>query len=161
MEDFRAFSGRRKNGNARILREWLGREDSNLRMPVPKTGALTAWPRPNSQWRRRAEVPCRGAGGDYSQTARRRNAFNSEKSAFRRLQSAPSGAITQPALATRGSPPRARIGVWRSLVAHLVRDEGVAGSNPATPTISFRRNNTLANQFEVEFAYSKENHSFF
>ncbi len=25
-------------------------------------------------------------------------------------------------------------GVWRSLVAHLVRDEGVAGSNPATPT---------------------------
>ena len=26
-------------------------------------------------------------------------------------------------------------GVWRSLVAHLVRDEGVAGSNPATPTI--------------------------
>jgi hypothetical protein len=30
-----------------------------------------------------------------------------------------------------------RIGVWRSLVAHLVRDEGVAGSNPATPTNSF------------------------
>jgi hypothetical protein len=27
------------------------------------------------------------------------------------------------------------VGVWRSLVAHLVRDEGVAGSNPATPTI--------------------------
>ena len=27
-------------------------------------------------------------------------------------------------------------GVWRSLVAHLVRDEGVAGSNPATPTNS-------------------------
>lgn len=27
-------------------RRWLGREDSNLRMPVPKTGALTAWPRP-------------------------------------------------------------------------------------------------------------------
>lgn len=25
-------------------------------------------------------------------------------------------------------------GVWRSLVAHLVRDEGVVGSNPATPT---------------------------
>ena len=23
----------------------------------------------------------------------------------------------------------------RSLVAHLVRDEGVAGSNPATPTV--------------------------
>ena len=26
--------------------------------------------------------------------------------------------------------------MWRSLVAHLVRDEGVAGSNPATPTSS-------------------------
>ena len=25
-------------------------------------------------------------------------------------------------------------GVWRSLVAHLVRDEGVGGSNPLTPT---------------------------
>jgi hypothetical protein len=28
--------------------------------------------------------------------------------------------------------------VWLSLVEHLVRDEGVAGSNPATPTISFK-----------------------
>ena len=27
-------------------------------------------------------------------------------------------------------------GVWRSLVAHLVRDEGVGGSNPLTPTNS-------------------------
>ena len=27
-------------------------------------------------------------------------------------------------------------GVWRSLVAHLVRDEGVGGSNPLTPTSS-------------------------
>jgi hypothetical protein len=27
-----------------------------------------------------------------------------------------------------------QIGVWLSLVEHLVRDEGVAGSNPATPT---------------------------
>src|SRR6185503_19634525 len=26
------------------------------------------------------------------------------------------------------------VGVWLSLVEHLVRDEGVAGSNPATPT---------------------------
>jgi hypothetical protein len=29
---------------------------------------------------------------------------------------------------------RQDIGVWLSLVEHLVRDEGVAGSNPATPT---------------------------
>jgi hypothetical protein len=27
------------------------------------------------------------------------------------------------------------IGVWRSLVARLVRDEEVVGSNPATPTM--------------------------
>ncbi len=25
-------------------------------------------------------------------------------------------------------------GIWRSLVAHFVRDEGVAGSNPVIPT---------------------------
>src|SRR6266446_10492940 len=31
-------------------------------------------------------------------------------------------------------PPAKDIGVWLSLVEHLVRDEGVAGSNPATPT---------------------------
>ena len=31
-------------------------------------------------------------------------------------------------------------GVWRSLVAHLVRDEGVVGSNPTTPT---NQNNDL------------------
>jgi hypothetical protein len=28
------------------------------------------------------------------------------------------------------------IGVWLSLVEHLVRDEGVVGSNPITPTIT-------------------------
>jgi len=28
-------------------------------------------------------------------------------------------------------------GVWLSLVEHLVRDEGVVGSNPITPTILF------------------------
>lgn len=27
------------------------------------------------------------------------------------------------------------IGVWRSLVARVVRDDEVAGSNPVTPTI--------------------------
>src|SRR3954452_10208904 len=30
-----------------------------------------------------------------------------------------------------------KVGVWLSLVEHRVRDAGVAGSNPATPTISF------------------------
>ncbi len=31
-------------------------------------------------------------------------------------------------------PAASDVGVWLSLVEHLVRDEGVAGSNPATPT---------------------------
>ena len=30
---------------------------------------------------------------------------------------------------------RSKVGVWLSLVEHRVRDAGVAGSNPATPTI--------------------------
>ena len=41
-------------------------------------------------------------------------------------------AISRPRLAL------ANVGVWLSLVEHLVRDEGVAGSNPATPTIHSR-----------------------
>src|SRR5580692_9680880 len=40
-------------------------------------------------------------------------------------------AISRPRLAL------ANVGVWLSLVEHLVRDEGVAGSNPATPTNLF------------------------
>ena len=31
------------------------------------------------------------------------------------------------------------IGVWRSLVARLLREQEVVGSNPATPTISSPR----------------------
>ncbi len=30
---------------------------------------------------------------------------------------------------------RPAFGEWRSLVAHFVRDEGVGGSNPLSPTI--------------------------
>jgi hypothetical protein len=33
------------------------------------------------------------------------------------------------------SPPK-RVGEWLSLVEHLVRDQGVGGSNPLSPTIS-------------------------
>ena len=33
-----------------------------------------------------------------------------------------------------------KVGVWLSLVEHRVRDAGVAGSNPATPTIYFPAN---------------------
>ena len=31
-------------------------------------------------------------------------------------------------------PEQAQYGVWRSLVARVVRDDEVAGSNPVTPT---------------------------
>jgi hypothetical protein len=30
------------------------------------------------------------------------------------------------------------VGEWLSLVEHLVRDQGVGGSNPLSPTISFQ-----------------------
>ena len=34
----------------------------------------------------------------------------------------------------RGNFYYRRVGVWLSLVEHTVRDRGVAGSNPVTPT---------------------------
>ena len=40
---------------------------------------------------------------------------------------------------TTGGQRSARVGEWRSLVAHLVWDQRVAGSNPVSPTIFFRR----------------------
>jgi hypothetical protein len=49
-----------------------------------------------------------------------------------RLPGRSADAISRPRLAL------ANVGVWLSLVEHLVRDEGVAGSNPATPTIHIR-----------------------
>jgi hypothetical protein len=38
----------------------------------------------------------------------------------------------------RHPPWMARVGEWLSLVEHLVRDQGVGGSNPLSPTISFQ-----------------------
>ena len=35
------------------------------------------------------------------------------------------------------------IGAWLSLVEHLVRDQGVGGSNPLAPTISYEAFNGL------------------
>ena len=32
-----------------------------------------------------------------------------------------------------------RVGAWLSLVEHLVRDQGVGGSNPLAPTILFNK----------------------
>ena len=36
----------------------------------------------------------------------------------------------------RGALPRNAFGEWLSLVEHLVRDQGVGGSNPLSPTIT-------------------------
>ena len=41
------------------------------------------------------------------------------------------------------SPATSYVGVWRSLVAHLVWDQGVQGSNPCTPTIVFKKGNSM------------------
>ena len=38
-------------------------------------------------------------------------------------------------------------GVWRSLVAHFLREEGVGGSNPLTPTKFTIKINILKNIF--------------
>ena len=37
----------------------------------------------------------------------------------------------------------ARVGEWLSLVEHLVRDQGVGGSNPLSPTIYFQADTRL------------------
>ena len=60
---------------------------------------------------------------------------------MQRLASAASGRLAglRPLLYKAPS----KVGVWLSLVEHRVRDAGVAGSNPATPTISI-----FALQFE-------------
>ncbi len=46
----------------------------------------------------------------------------------------------QPSSGSAIRPPAKDVGVWLSLVEHLVRDEGVAGSNPATPTRTYQLN---------------------
>lgn len=39
--------------------------------------------------------------------------------------------------------------MWRSLVAHFVRDEGVGGSNPLIPTIFFNHPPTVCLQIQT------------
>ena len=38
--------------------------------------------------------------------------------------------------------------MWRSLVAHLLWEQGVAGSNPAIPTIQVQKQNVRAAGYE-------------
>ena len=47
-----------------------------------------------------------------------------------------------------GSKMRPAFGDWRSLVAHFVRDEGVGGSNPLSPT-KFKKPNLLVGLFAI------------
>ena len=51
------------------------------------------------------------------------------------LQKKPKPDYNPFALAEPNLPRAGTVGVWRSLVAHVVRDDGVGGSNPLTPTI--------------------------
>ena len=48
--------------------------------------------------------------------------------------------LEYPAIPVRGasnsSSAACKVGEWLSLVEHLVRDQGVGGSNPLSPTIS-------------------------
>ncbi len=56
--------GRGERGLSNPKSGWLGRQDSNLRMPIPKTGALPLGHAPP------------GNGGTIRETVRRRNALN-------------------------------------------------------------------------------------
>jgi hypothetical protein len=40
---------------------------------------------------------------------------------------------------------RRLVGEWLSLVEHLVRDQGVGGSNPLSPTIIYKHGHKFAN----------------
>jgi hypothetical protein len=50
------------------------------------------------------------------------------------IRSARDQPVCSPVLVARLAPDAA-IGLWRSLVARLVRDEEAAGSNPVSPTM--------------------------
>ena len=54
-------------------------------------------------------------------------------------QSVPSGKTHQ--AAPDDTHPQTKFGEWLSLVEHLVRDQGVGGSNPLSPTIKSRNFN--------------------
>ena len=49
----------------------------------------------------------------------------------------------------RHPPWMARVGEWLSLVEHLVRDQGVGGSNPLSPTIYFQAEYTPSRSLKI------------
>ncbi len=99
--------------------KWLGRQDSNLRITGSKPVALPLGYAPTQH----------GMCGEIAKKQTTGNARGIGPIVWgRRCLRAPSQKVIT---AIQFS---SKAGVWRSLVAHLVRDEGVAGSNPATPT---------------------------
>jgi hypothetical protein len=56
----------------------------------------------------------------------------------------------------RSYPYRGIGGVWLSLVEHLVRDEGVVGSNPITPTNLSRLSSNSANDFSNDISAASD-----
>lgn len=119
------------------------------RMTVPKTGVLPLHHSPAGPAQpllaagRRSDTPrSRGTQQDFQRNPHRvRNARNARLMADRgsptgRLQTNFKQAVSS--LASRkphGYKPPPQVGVWLSLVEHCVRDAGVGGSNPLTPTI--------------------------
>src|SRR5262249_14981230 len=70
------------------------------------------------------------------------SSFSRALSLLRRLQYGAGASIRPPV----------SIGVWLSLVEHLVRDDGVAGSNPATPTRNHPMNQILPSRRDRDIA---------
>ena len=109
------------------------------RMTVPKTGVLPLHHSPAGP--ASAALSC-GGGGQIGQTVFGCNTPIQDN--FRRLRrrskwtlaaSETHGYKPRPHFGATPCGPAPTVGVWLSLVEHCVRDAGVGGSNPLTPTI--------------------------
>jgi hypothetical protein len=103
---------------------WLGREDSNLRMAESKSDRFHCKINVHSDKLREFAPKCINSLAPISEWS----AFPASHRMGRRACIA--GANSHRVTTAAGSP----VGASHGLAAHLVRDEGVAGSNPATPT---------------------------
>lgn len=108
------------------------------RMTVPKTGVLPLHHSPAGP--ASAALSC-GGGGQIGQTVFGCNTPIQDN--FRRLRrrskwtlaaSETHGYKPRPHFGATPCGPAPTVGVWLSLVEHCVRDAGVGGSNPLTPT---------------------------
>jgi hypothetical protein len=103
--DARSDLNRNRQATSSVWRRRRRRAGSTVRRPSPSTA-----PRPCL-----SRLPPR-----IVTASRRRDSFGAARS--------------QAPKCRRHKTEPQNVGVWLSLVVHLVRDEGVAGSNPATPT---------------------------